>query len=122
MTSPMITNHEVSLLFALRTRTVRNVANNFGQDKTCSLGCAAPDIQDHWIICRKTLANQGTLVEYSDIYGGLIKQVEIVKLYAKLEQEREELSNREAPSSPVAVITGPWSLGRDIAYVQMCIP
>ena len=36
-------SHEVSLLFALRFRTVRNVANNFGQDKTCFQGCAAPD-------------------------------------------------------------------------------
>ena len=33
MSSHVLTNHEVSLLFALRTRTVRNVANNFGQEK-----------------------------------------------------------------------------------------
>ena len=48
---------------------------------------------------------------YNDIYGGLQKQVPIMKLFALLEQEREELAGREASSSPVAAITGPRPRG-----------
>ena len=46
-------------------------------------------------------------MEYSDIYGGLLKQVPLVKLYAQLEQESEELFDREAPSSTGASNAGP---------------
>ena len=113
MSSHVLKNHKVSslfafvsLLFALRPKTFRNVANYFGQDKTCSLGCAAPDIQERWTTWSITLENQGRDMQYTDIHGALLKQVPIVKLYAQLEQEREELAVREASSSLVADITG----------------
>ena len=111
MNNHILTNHEISLLFALRSRSVRNVANNFGQEKNCPLGCQSQDKQEHWIACSKTLANQGTTLKYSDIYGDISEQTIIVKLFAQLEQEREELTAREAPGSPVAAITGPRPLG-----------
>jgi hypothetical protein len=107
MMTPLLTNQEVSTLFSLRTRTFRSVYNNFGQKKNCVLGCSVIDSQEHWITCSKTLANQQTQVKYSDIYGDIHKQVQIVKLFSKLEEEREELTQREAASTPVAEITGP---------------
>ena len=85
MNNHILTNHEISLLFALRSRSVRNVANNFGQEKTCSLGCTSPDIQEHWISCSKILANQGTIIEYIDIFGNPCEQTLLVKLFAQLE-------------------------------------
>ena len=111
MKSHMLTNHEVSLLFALRSRSVRNVANNFGQEKNCSLGCSSPDTQEHWLSCSRTMFNQGTTLKYSDIYGDLSEQTTIVKFFAQLQEEREELTARNAPGSPVAVFTGPRPSG-----------
>ena len=107
MMTPQLTNQEVSNLFSLRTRTFRNVPNNFGQNNNCSLGCSEIDSQEHWILCSKTISNKQTQVQYSDLYGNLEKQVSIVKLFSKLEEEREELTQREAASTPVAEITGP---------------
>ena len=107
MITPKLTNQEVSTLFSLRTRTFRSVPNNFGQNRNCVLGCSVIDSQEHWIMCSKTISNKQTQVQYSDIYGNLQKQVQIVKLYSKLEEEREELTQREAASTPVAEITGP---------------
>ena len=107
MMTPQLTNQEVANLFSLRTRTYRNVSNNFGQNNNCSLGCSEIDSQEHWILCSKTVSNKQTQVQYSDLYGNLEKQVSIVKLFSKLEEEREELTQREAASTPVAEITGP---------------
>ena len=70
MNSQKITNHEVTLLFALRSKSVRSVATNFGQQKDCSLGCQSQETQEHWIVCRRTKGNQGKQVNYNDIYGG----------------------------------------------------
>ena len=64
--------------------------------------------------------NQGILATYDNIYGGLQKKVLPVKHFAQLEQEREELSVREAASSPaVAVITGPRPYRSGITLVHM---
>ena len=119
MKTQKITNHEVTLLFALRSKSVRSVATNFGQQKDCSLGCKSQETQEHWIVCSRTKGKQGTKVTYNDKYGGLQKQLPIVKLFALFEQEREELSGHNfmgaadsavvllAGSSSVAANTGP---------------
>ena len=57
MSTPKLTNQEVSLLFTLRTRTLRNVSNNFGQKKNCVLGCSTIENQEHWIVCLNTISN-----------------------------------------------------------------
>ena len=54
MNSQTLTNHEVTLLFALRSRSVRSVATNFGQQKECSLGCKSQETQEHWVVCSIT--------------------------------------------------------------------
>ena len=76
MNSHTLQNHEVTLLFLLWSSSVRNVATNFGQQKEWSLG---------WMVCSMTKGNQGSKVAYNDIYGGLQKQVPIVKFFAQLE-------------------------------------
>ena len=105
MDSHILTNHEVSMLFSLRSRTLRNVKNNFGLKLTCSLGCQVLESQEHWLLCQQTKSNLNTSVRYSYLYGSLQQQIELVKLFSKLEEEREEMS-QDAPSSPVAH-TGP---------------
>ena len=97
-----LTNNEVSLLFALRTRTMRSVKNNFGLNLNCSLGCPTPENQEHWLLCQETTSNKNTSIKYSDIFGSITEQINIVKLFSQLEEERMELGLRAAPSSPVA--------------------
>ena len=106
MITPHLTNQEVSLLFSVRKRTLRTVVNNFGKKIYCVLGCSVLKNQEHWLVCSQTLSNKNTEVVYSDLYGSLEKQVQLVKLYSLLETEREALTLREAPSSPVAESTG----------------
>ena len=58
-----------------------------------------------------------TEVEYNHLFGTLPQQTTIVKLFSQLEKERKELTERAAPSSPVAAFLGPRpSLGRDISF------
>ena len=97
-----LTNNEVSLLFAMRTRTMRSVKNNFGMNINCSLGCPTPENQEHWLLCQETTSNKNTSIKYSDIFGSITEQINIVKRFSQLEEERMELGQRAAPSSPVA--------------------
>ena len=105
--SHMLTNHEVSLLFSLRSRTMRSVKNNFGLKLDCPLGCSIVETQEHWLVCSHTNGNTNTQIQYSDLFGSLQEQIKIVKLYSQLEEEREELTQEGASSSPVADNTGP---------------
>ena len=47
--------------------------------------------------------------------------MQILKLYSKLEEEKDELSHREAASTPVAEITGPWSYFCAAVHLWICI-
>ena len=86
MKSSSLTNNEISLLFAMRSRTMRSVINNFGNNVNCSLGCSTLESQEHWIICQKTFSNKNTKIMYTDMFGNLTKQVNIVKLLSQLEE------------------------------------
>ena len=105
MDSHILTNREVSMVFSLRSRTLRNVKNNFGMNLTCSMGCQVLESQEHWLLCKHTKSNLNTSVRYSYLYGSLQQQIELVKLFSRLEEERKEM-NQDAPSPPVAQ-TGP---------------
>ena len=108
MKSHMLTNHEVASLFSLRCRTYKSIQNNFGKKSNCSLGCPALENQEHWIICDKTRGNLNTDIEYTHLFGTLTQQINIVKLFSLLEEERKELAHQmAAPSLPVAGFTGP---------------
>ena len=71
MNNQTLKSHEVNLLFALRSRSLGNVATKFGHQKECSPGCKTQDTQKHWMVCSNTEVTQGTQVAYNDIYGGL---------------------------------------------------
>ena len=61
------------------------------------MGCQVTENQEHWLVCDKTKANQNTHIIYSDIYCSIQQQIEVVKLFSRLEEEREELPDRGAP-------------------------
>ena len=102
MKSHILTNHEVSLLFSLRSRTFRGVKNNFGMKDRCSLGCPTLEDQEHWLMCGKTTFNINTDIQYSQLYGTLEQKINIVKLISLFEDKRKDLAERSTPSSPVA--------------------
>ena len=109
--SHMLNNHEVSLLFALRSRTVRNVKRNFpgqyGQDMMCQLGCGSDETQEHLLKCDKLSENKIRTKHavYEHLFGDHGEQVAITRVFDSLLGERERLL-QATPSLPVAQ-TGP---------------
>jgi hypothetical protein len=101
----MMNNHEVSLLFALRSKTVKQFKANFPfhSDSKCPMCGKEEDTQDHCIKCEVTYP-QGTRdlsIVYSDLFSeDIVKQTAITKLFAALLQRREDASASTAgPSS-----------------------
>ena len=94
----MLNNHEVSLLFSLRSKTAREFKANFpcNQEQLCRMGCKSPDTQEHCINCEKlTFANTNKNdIEYNDIFSSdITKQVAVTKLFTSLLVRREDAIN-----------------------------
>ena len=110
--SPLFDSESSQMLFALRTRTVRGVKNDFRgmfADVLCPLGCGNSDTLENILTC-SVLQNKlnsehlvTNAVKFEDIYSpDVTKQRQITELYLQLIDIREKTLN----SSPVAV-TGP---------------
>ena len=110
--SPLFDSESSQMLFALRTRTVRGVKNDFRgmfADVLCPLGCGNSDTLENILTC-SVLQNKlnsehlvTNAVKFEDIYSpDVTKQRQITELYLQLIDIREKTLN----SSPVA-ITGP---------------
>ena len=105
LTTHMLNNHEVFLLFSLRSRNAKPFKANFSynKDQTCPMvGCNELDTQEHCLSCSKLWFDENTqtnTMKYEDIFSeDLLKQVAITQLYASLLERREDAS---------AVTTGP---------------
>ena len=112
LTSHMFKNHETSLLYALRTRTSRLFRANFrflyNGNIECPLNCwdvnfnepAPPDTQEHLLWCNKINLSTNIIArnksEYEDIFRDMYKQKEIISLYTKLIDLRENLMKKES--------------------------
>ena len=88
---------ECELLFALRTKMVKNVKKNFptqyNNNIACDLCHVHVDCQEHLLSCvelRKHV-NIPDNVQYSDIYRNSDKQLKIVKVMKELLRTREML-------------------------------
>ena len=109
LTSPLFNNEETTLLFALRTRTLRNMKANFknqyGGKVDCQMKCweqeALPpeDSQQHLLVC-KVLRNKVTSPDiargdilYKHIFGNISEQKEVTVLLQRLVQAREDILN-----------------------------
>ena len=113
MKSHILSNHEVSLLFALRSRTIRNIKRNFPvqnqQDTKCQLGCDVEETQEHILECVRVSGNKfrDTNILYNHLYGDHKEQVAVTQVFDSLLQEREQLLlEQTAHDLPVAQ-TGP---------------
>ena len=101
----MLNNHEVFLLFSLRSRNAKQFKANFpyNRDQTCPMeGCNEIDTQEHCLKCEKTIPTSNTYgdhIQYHDIYSEeLAKQVAVTRLFSSLLEKREDAS---------ALTTGP---------------
>ena len=115
--SPRFQQKKSSLLFALRTRTVRGIRSDFGgqyQDKECPLpGCSHPDTLANLLTCpiiRDRLgATDATIVAYEDVFsqdiGCLRKATDV---YEKILDIRKDLE--EDNGTPAAAPAGPLHL------------
>ena len=100
MRHPSITNKKASLLFALRTRTVRGIRGDFGQmylTKQCPLdGCTHLDTLPGLLTCPALRTRLGNLdnseVKYEDVFSPrLEEQRAAAELFARLLETREEM-------------------------------
>ena len=88
---------QVELLFALRTRTVRDIKANFpsqyGSSFTCNLCQVAVCCQEHLLSCvkLKQYVDIPSDVSYSDIFDNTDKQLRIIRIFTKLLRTREIL-------------------------------
>ena len=89
---------EIELLFALRTRTIRNIKKNnfasqFSNNIACQLCFLHEDSQEHLLQCSElvTRVKIPTDINYSDIFKGSEKQLKIVRIIKQLLRTREIL-------------------------------
>lgn len=101
--SHIFNDQEKSLLFAMRSRTVRGLKDNFpylqyGGDTTCPLCQDHRDSQEGVLSCKKlkNLVPVPASVTYGHIYGNMDEQKGLVEVFARLLGVRDQLlSDRE---------------------------
>merc|ERR1712240_171339 len=106
ITSPIFTDKEVSMLFALRSECLRECKANFKSqfkhdyEIICSL-CTEKKLDDqrHMLKCKelsKEMNNKELIkdkIEYSDMYGDVMKQKVITALYTQLVKIKQSKIN-----------------------------
>ena len=94
----LLNNHEVSLLFSLRSRTAKQFKANFpfNREQLCPIpGCIERDTQEHCLKCEKnsTTVTENIDIQYDDIFSSdITKQVAITKMFTSLLERREDAS------------------------------
>ena len=93
----IMNNHEVSLLFALRSRSAKSFRANFPfySEKMCPHCVKEEGSQEHYLQCEiiypPSISNN--YIEYSDIFSeDVIKQAAVAQLFATLIERREYAS------------------------------
>ena len=105
ITDHLLNNEEISLLFSLRSRTVRNVKANFlsmhNLQLNCQLGCNIEETQEHIMKCQVLPQNisRDQSVEYEHIYGDAGQQKIVTQVFSLLLEEREALIARKRSSN-----------------------
>ena len=98
LTTNLLTNKQVSLLYNLRCQSVWGIKNNFHrqyQDIQCPLCKTEIDSQSHVLLCtvikKHYRYTQSADIHYNMIYGSLEKQVATTILYSSLLEVRNRL-------------------------------
>ena len=110
ISSPLFSNQEVSLLFALRSRYIDCKANFKSKYQNSDLSCRvcfkSEENQTHLLECdiinrelkSEDIINEKT--EYNDIFKGVQKQKVIVTLFSKLLEIRQTILNEKQSNNP----------------------
>ena len=115
MTSHELKNHEVTLLTALRSYTVRGIRMNFSSwykpNLLCPLNCRQQDSQSHLLSCEILLTeltqDQLKLIQelsYEDLYHGTERQKLAVTGFTWLLDIRERLLEAASPASGATLV------------------
>ena len=111
--SPLFSHGNVKLLLALRTRTVKEIKNDFRgmyQDNLCPMSCDSPDTLQHVLECQElqqyhTSQDVSTSgIRYTDVFwDNITKQKQATQLYSELLAIRDRITNNNQPemSGPV---------------------
>ena len=135
LTSPLFSDSETKLLFALRTRTVQEFKANFPNmnigNMNCPLNCWTEgeqqnsDTQQHMLQCSQLKSEVETndlargQVEYNHLFSDVYRQKEATVLFEKLLSAREQLTN--IPDPPGAILdpsTGSCSCCGDVVFTR----
>ena len=128
ITSPLFSDREVSLLFALRSKCVKeckaNFRSHYPQDILCKF-CDEnePDDQQHMLDCielNKHIKSQElskNKIEYSDIFEDPSKQKEVTSLFSNLLKIKNDRNHNLHPSTPHYQICS----AEDLLNVHQCI-
>ena len=101
----LLNNHEVSLLFSLRSRTAKQFKANFpfNREQMCPIpGCIERDTQEHCLKCEQVSTTKTHIfdVQYEDIFSSdITKQVAVTKMFTSLLERRED-ANASQPVGP----------------------
>ena len=101
--SENLTNVEICTLFALRSRMTKvkkNFSNQFNNNLLCKLGCSDMDSQEHLLECiyiQDKMKDKSTLAEteYSDLFGTVKQQCDIVKIFSEILEIREVMTEAQ---------------------------
>jgi hypothetical protein len=133
LTSPLFSDSETKLLFALCTRTVQEFKANFPNlnigNINCPLNCWTEgeqpntDIQQHILQCSKLEVETNDLargqVEYNHLFSDVYRQKEATVLFEKALSARDQLTN--IPDPPGAILdpsTSSCSCCGDVVFTR----
>ena len=114
MISPLFTDEEVNLLYAIRTRALNckmNFRNRYRNDDLLCILCNEEDDTQQHLLLFKVLQRQLKSDEivthnitYDDIFKDPYRQKVIITIFSKIVKIRETMINKLNPSTP------PWVL------------
>ena len=117
--SPIFSNEETQLLYALRTRTVEGIKSNFKNmfdSLECPLKCWSQgedpikDTQQHLLTCSKLEVQSNDIscgkVEYEDLFKDVKKQKEATVLFSRLLEVSNKSKDEDLPEVYLDPSTG----------------
>ena len=115
LTSELFTNQQCSLIFALKSKTLRGVKMNFKtmnpENDLCPLCERCQDTQPHISQCQviQDMLPPHTSVQYSDLFGNIEQQKRFIDIFEKYLNIRDELLEDDpaSQSSLPGLYTGP---------------
>ena len=111
-----ISNRQISIMFSLRSKTVRNIRTNFPKmysSVLCPLCKTYDDTQEHVLLCKvlQHILPLKSHIVYEHIKGTLEQQTEFLKTYEKYLNIRDELlEGSSIDSSLPGLYSGPAPL------------